>query len=79
MSAMVVSVDDAFKEIKKRNTCKATQINNFPAKILKQSTDIFTANNCSLFSFCVNESKFPSIFNQVNVTPAFKKGYRELL
>ena len=39
MSAMVVSVDDAFKEIKK-NTCKATQINNFPAKILKQSTDI---------------------------------------
>ena len=31
---------------------------------------------CNFFSFCVNESKFPSIFKQANVTPAFKKDYR---
>ena len=68
---MGVSVDDAFKEIIKLCTRKATQINNFPIKILKQSADIFTANMCNCFSFCVNERKFPSICKQANVTPSF--------
>ena len=71
MSPVGVSADDVFKELKKLCTRKATQINNFPVKILKQSEDIFTANMCNFFSFCVNESKFSSIFKQANVTPAF--------
>ena len=76
MSPMVVSGDDALKEIKKFSTRNATQANNFPIKILKQSADIVTANTCNFFSYCVNESKFRSIFKQANVTPPFKKGYR---
>ena len=30
----------------------------------------------TFFSFCVNEGKFPNIFKQTNVNPAYKKGYR---
>ena len=44
---MGVSVDDAFKEIIRLCTRKATQINNFPIKIVKQSADIFIANNAN--------------------------------
>ena len=68
---MGVSADDVFKELIKLCTRKATQINNFPVKILKESEDIFTANMCNFFSFCANEIKFPSIFKQADVTPAF--------
>ena len=73
MSPMGVSADDAFKEIKKPSTCNATQVNNFPVKILKQNADVFTANMSNIFSFCVNESKFPNILKQANVTTAFKR------
>ena len=76
VSSMGVSADNTFKETKKLNTRKASQVNNFPANILKQSADIFTANMCNFFNFCVNESKFPSLFKKANVIPAFKKGYR---
>ena len=57
-------------------TCKATQINDFPVKILKQSADIFPVNICTFFGFCVNEDKFQNIFKHANITPALKKGYR---
>ena len=30
----------------------------------------------TFFSFCINEGKFPNIFKQTNVNPAYKKGYR---
>ena len=33
---------------------------------------------CNFLSFCINETKFPNIFKEANVTPAFKKGYRGL-
>ena len=55
--------------------CKVTQINDFPAKILKQSADIFTVNICNFYGFCVNEGKFQNIFKHANITPALKKGY----
>ena len=58
-----VSVADTFKEIKAR--VKLLKI----LKILKQNADNFTVK---IFSFCVNESKFPNIFKQANVTPTFK-------
>ena len=29
-----------------------------------------------LNSFCVNKGKFPNIFKQGNITPAFEKGYK---
>ena len=54
---------------------KAKQIKDFSVTILKQNADIFTANICKFFSFCVNEDKIPNIFKQINITPAFKKGY----
>ena len=60
---------------KKLNARKATQMNYFPVKILKQNVDIFTTNICNFFSFCVNEGKFANIFKQANITPTFKKGY----
>ena len=63
---MCERADDSFKEVKKLNTRKATQINNFPVNILKQNADIFTANICNFFSFCLNEGKFPYIFKQTN-------------
>ena len=73
MSPRGVSPDDAFTELIKLSTRKANQINNFPVKILKQSADIFTANMCNFFSFCVNEDKFQNIFTHANITFALKK------
>ena len=63
------SADDAFKEIKKLSTRKATHIYDFPVKILE------ILRFCIFFTFCVNEIKCPNIFKPANVTPDFKKGY----
>ena len=60
---------------KKLNARKATRMNYFPVKILKQNVDTFTTNICNFFSFWVNEVKFANIFKQANITPTFKKGY----
>ena len=44
---------------------KATQINDFPVKILTQNADIFTAKICNIFSFYVNEGKCPISLNKL--------------
>ena len=43
---------------------KATQINVILVNNLKQTADIFSDNICNIFSFCLNEGKFPNIFKQ---------------
>ena len=44
---------------------KATQINVSLVNNLKQTADIFSDNNiCNMFSFCLNEGKFPNMFKQ---------------
>lgn len=55
---------------------KITQFNDFPVNTLKHNADIFTYNIFSFFIFCVNESNFPNVFKQVNITTALKRIYR---
>ena len=56
--------------------CKATQSNEIPLTILKQNEDIFSNYIYNVFNFFVHEGKFPNIFKQAIIIPAFKKGYR---
>ena len=58
---------------------KATHINVILVNILKQNADIFSDNICNIFSFSVNEGKFPNIFKQAYITPAFEKGPRRAI
>ena len=68
-SFSIVSLVDVEKEVRKLDLRKATQNTVIPVRILKQNFGIF-------FNECVDESVFPSILKNANITPGFKKGFR---
>ena len=72
-----VSVDDVLKEINKLGNRKAIQNTDIPVKILKQNADIFGSYICHFFNVCVDKGTFPSVRKHTNITPVFKKGYRD--
>ena len=72
-----VSVQDAVKEIKKLSTSKATQYADFPAKILRENSDIFGNYICNFLNDCVEREDFLSISKTTNISLAFK-GHRDL-
>ena len=43
---------------------------------MKENADIFASYHCDFFNQSIENSKFPSILKNTNITPEFKKGYR---
>ena len=44
--------------------------------MLKENADIFADYICGFFNESIKKSTFPSILENANITPVFKKGYR---
>ena len=65
------SVADVKKEIKKLTST------DILIRILKQSSDIFGNYNHDFFNEYVDKGVFPSFLKNANITPFFKKGFRE--
>ena len=69
-----VAKEKIFRDILKLDVSKACQDTDIPSVIIKKNTDIFACFLHSSFNTSVTNSEFPSLLNQGNVTPAFKKG-----
>ena len=69
----VVSEEDFLKEIKKLNPRKSTQSTDISIKLLKENADIFASYLCDFFNQSIENSEFPSILKNANITPVFKK------
>ena len=72
-----VNVQDLEKEIRRLSTRKGTQYSDLPVKILKENSDIFGKFICNFFNECVDKGTFQSILKHANITPVFKKGYKD--
>ena len=57
-------------------TSKACQDTDIPTKIIKENADIFADILLASFNDSVKKSNFPSSLRKANITPVFKKGYR---
>ena len=71
-----VSTDDVLREITKLDNRKAIQNTGITVKILKQNADIFGSYICHFVNVCVDKRTFPYVLKHANITPVFKKGYR---
>ena len=72
----VLSEEDFLKEIKKVNPRKSTQSTDISIKLLKENAGIFASCLYDFFNQSIQNSEFPSILKNANITPMFKKGYR---
>ena len=73
-----VSVNDAFKEIKRLRARKATQITDIPVKVLKENADIMSVYICDFLNETRRSGKFPAILKNEDTTAVFKKVLRDL-
>ena len=71
-----VSVEEAYKEIRKLSTHKSVQSTDIPIRVLKENADIFADYICGFFNESIKKSTLQSILKNANITPVFKKGYR---
>ena len=55
---------------------KSAQSTDIPIRVLKENADIFADYICGFFNESIKKSTFPSILENANITPVFKKGYR---
>ena len=62
------------KEINNLKTNKATQSTNIPAKLIKESSDIFGDFIFGNYNNCASHSFFPNSFKNLIITPVHKKG-----
>ena len=63
-----VSVEDAYKEIRKLSTCKSVQSTDIPIRVLKENADILADYICGFFNKSIKKSTFPSILKNANIT-----------
>ena len=71
-----VSVEEVYKELRKLGPRKSAQSTDIPIRVLKENADIFADYICGFFNESIKKSTFPSILENANITPVFKKGYR---
>ena len=71
-----VCVEEVYKEIRKLSARKSAQSTDVPIRVLKENADIFADYICGFFNESIKKSTFPSILENANITPDFKKGYR---
>ena len=52
---------------------------DIPIRVLKENADIFADYDyvCGFFNEAIKKSEFQSILKNANITPVFKKGYRD--
>ena len=73
-----VSVNDAFKAIKRLRAREATQITDIPVKVLKENADIMSVYICDFLNETRRSGKFPAILKNEDTTAVFKKVLRDL-
>ena len=66
------------KEILKLDANKASQSSDIPIKIVKENIDVFSDFLCSSFNSSIKLSKFPENLKQADITPAYKKGKKDI-
>ena len=66
------------KEILKLDANKASQSSDIPIKIVKENIDVFSDFLCSSFNSSIKLSKFPENLKQADITPAYKKGKKDV-
>ncbi|XP_077969489.1 uncharacterized protein LOC144424244 [Styela clava] len=74
-----VSENELLAELTKININKAIGPDNIPLKFIKFTADIISPYLASLFSLCIKNGIFPSIFKIARVTPLHKAGDRKVL
>ena len=57
---------------------KASQNPEIPVKLLKENVDTFSDFLCTSFNSSINMSKFPENLKLANITPAYKKGKKDI-
>ena len=77
-SFQFIEKEEFEKEIKNLNPSKASQETDVPTKIMKQNYDIFAEFLKNCFNDSIVTCKFPSEMKKANVTPAHKKGSKNL-
>ena len=71
-----VDKDKGLKEILNLDASKACQDSEISSRIIKENADIFIDFLHSSFKNSIYQFEFPSILKLENITPAFKKDYR---
>ena len=66
------------KEILKLDANNASQSSDIPIKIVKENIDVFSDFLCSSFNSSLKLSKFPENLKQADITPAYKKGKKDV-
>ena len=66
------------KEILKLDANKTSQNSDIPIKLLKKNVDIFSDFVCTSFNSSTNISKFPENLKLADITPAYKKGKKDI-
>ena len=72
-----VSIEEVYQEIRKLSTRKSVQSTDIPIRVPKENADIFSEYICRFFNESIKKSTFPSSLKNANVTPVFKKRYRD--
>ena len=72
-----IDKEEILKEIQNLGASKACQDTDVPTKIPKENADIFAHFLHASFNKFVKNSEFPSVLEQANIAPVYKKGERE--
>ena len=66
------------KKILKLDANKASQSSDIPIKTVKENIDVFSDFLCSSFNSSIKLSKFSENLKQADITPAYKKGKKDI-
>ena len=73
-SFTLFSKEDILKAIKSLSSSKASQNEDIPISILRNSIHIYSEKLTNIFNECLINGKFPYTLKRADVTPIFKKG-----
>lgn len=66
------SAEEVSRIIEKLKTGENSGLDNIPAEMLKNTSDVITAPLTQVFNSCYEESIFPDIFRTSMMKPSFK-------
>ena len=75
-SFVPVTYDNVLKIVNTLDTAKASQQSDIPTKILKQISDYFAEYFYENINQCISKSIFPSDLKLADVTPVYKKKWK---
>ena len=70
----MLSEEDILKAIKSLPSNKASQMEDIPIKILKNSIYIYSEKLTNIFNECLINGKFPDTLKRADASPIFEKG-----